>query len=325
MKQISSKDLELLSAHIDGELTDRQRIRLEARLQEEPILGETLLYLQQSKKILLAIPQLKSPRNFTLTSKMVGESQFPVKQYFRFRMVTAIASILLIFVLVGDYLSFSRQLSSTGDFPQVVSINEEKDYDLPPIEAKEVEAPVEMAAEAGELVPPEDHLKTVPGGEGEESGVTGNEPLPAEESESIVSEYIPADGEEIAEELAEERQMPDSSGSDFAAEFTDTPLLLEAPALEIPATTIPEFDKEEIKPTMVGEMVPLRPEPETVVEDDYDQVDSSARELQEKDVWELLKSTNRWVLRVIEGLLVLIVIASGVITLYFRRVRRDVS
>lgn len=320
--QISSKDLELLSAYIDGELTGRQRIQLEERLQEEPILEKNLLNLQQTKKILRAAPKLKSPRNFTLTSEMVGESQSSLKQYFRFRMVTAIASFLLILVLVGDYLSVPGQLRSTADIPQVALIQEEKDADFPLMEAQEVEAPDEMAAESSELVPSDDLSKAAPG---EDPGATGFEPYILKESESILSENIPAGEEEFAEELPEDRHITDQVESDISTEITETPLLLEAPVLVEPTATRSEFDQGEISPTAIDEMVNQSPGSEKVLEGESDQVGQSIRETEEDEVWKLINSTDRRVFRVLEGLLGLIVLLGGSLALYFWKVSRDVS
>ena len=324
-KKISSKDLELLSAYIDGELKSRQRIQLQARLHEEPLLDKTLLNLQQTKKILQAAPKLKSPRNFTLTSEMVGESRASLKQFFRFRMVTAVASFLLILVLVGDYLSVPGQLRSAADIPQVTLIQEEKEPDLPLMEAQEVEAPAEMMAESGEWAPSDDLSKTAPGEEIEEPGETGYAPFILEESESIISENIPAGEEEMAEGIPDDRHITDRVESDIATEITATPLLLEAPVLEKPTVTQSEFDQGEISPTASGEMNQQSLGSEKELDEESDQVDQPARETKEKDVWKSIKSTNRWIFRVIEGVLGLIVVAGSILALYFWKVSRDVS
>jgi len=63
---IPPDDLELLSAYLDGELSESERAALESRLDSEPALRDALDDLRRTVQILKAAPAIKPPRNFTL-------------------------------------------------------------------------------------------------------------------------------------------------------------------------------------------------------------------------------------------------------------------
>jgi hypothetical protein len=62
----SDRDLELLSAYLDGELTDREKDKLEQRLARENALRAVLDDLRETVTLVCGLPRLKAPRNFTL-------------------------------------------------------------------------------------------------------------------------------------------------------------------------------------------------------------------------------------------------------------------
>jgi len=99
---ISRQDWQLLSEYIDDELSDQQKARLEARLDEEQDLRGAYRKLQWTRDILRSTPRITAPRNFILTPQMVGQHQpqtlFPV-----FRMATVLVSFLLVAVLIFDF------------------------------------------------------------------------------------------------------------------------------------------------------------------------------------------------------------------------------
>jgi anti-sigma factor RsiW len=66
------RDLELLSAYLDRELSQGEKTRLISRIVKEPELARALEDLRQTRSMLRRTPQRKAPRNFTLTPKMVG-------------------------------------------------------------------------------------------------------------------------------------------------------------------------------------------------------------------------------------------------------------
>lgn len=65
-------DLELLSAYLDGELSDREREKLEQRLTHDGGLQTALDELSDTVALLRNLPHLKAPRNFTLDPAVHG-------------------------------------------------------------------------------------------------------------------------------------------------------------------------------------------------------------------------------------------------------------
>ncbi len=72
---LSDNEIELLSAYLDGALTDSERAALEARLNAEPALRRELESLRQTVALIKTLPTMKAPRNFTLTREMIAASE----------------------------------------------------------------------------------------------------------------------------------------------------------------------------------------------------------------------------------------------------------
>jgi len=66
----SFRDMEQLSAFLDGQLSQVEKTRLEARIQLDPALAAALADLRQARAILRHTPKRRLPCNFTLTPKM---------------------------------------------------------------------------------------------------------------------------------------------------------------------------------------------------------------------------------------------------------------
>lgn len=98
---------ELLSAHLDGELTPDEQVELQALLQREPGLQERLESLSLTKEALAGLPQVEAPRNFILSPAMVAGAATPAAPprrpaWLALGWATAAATLLLIIVLAGD-------------------------------------------------------------------------------------------------------------------------------------------------------------------------------------------------------------------------------
>lgn len=94
-------DLDALSAYLDNQLSSAERAALEARLAAEPILREQLDGLQAVQQALRGLPELRSPRNLTLTAAQAR----PVRHIAVFPAfvsgLSAVAAILLIAAGLG--------------------------------------------------------------------------------------------------------------------------------------------------------------------------------------------------------------------------------
>lgn len=109
---------ELLSAYLDGELGERERERLEARLSEDAALRAELRALQQTVSMVHELRRVSAPRNFILSESMAQRREpAPAPEPRRawaaplLTAATTIVSLLFVVVLVGDLL-----LSGVGGF-----------------------------------------------------------------------------------------------------------------------------------------------------------------------------------------------------------------
>lgn len=106
---------ELLSAYLDGMLTPAEQAMLEARLEGEPALQEQLEGLRRTVEALAALSEMDVPRNFILSPSMVAAPRPPVLPRRRrtspiFGWATAVATLLLLFVLAGDFFVIAPSL-----------------------------------------------------------------------------------------------------------------------------------------------------------------------------------------------------------------------
>lgn len=111
----SFRDVEKLSAYLDGQLKPSEKARLESRLQTDPELASILKELRQTRGLLRQLPQRRAPRNFTLTPKMVGQKPPLPRTYPVFRFATVLATLLLFFTFATNFLAPS--LASTASYP----------------------------------------------------------------------------------------------------------------------------------------------------------------------------------------------------------------
>lgn len=104
IRPTSPHDLELLSAHLDGQLTPGDAEALLARLEREPELTAAFKQLQRTRSLLRRAPQRRVPRSFMLTAKMVGErARGGLGAWSGFNFASALAALALILVLVTDF------------------------------------------------------------------------------------------------------------------------------------------------------------------------------------------------------------------------------
>ncbi len=102
---MNERDLEFLSAYLDGQLTPAESASLESRIHSNPELDSVLADLRATRGILRKLPKRRSPRNFTLTRKMVGLNPPLPRSYSFFQFATAFASLLLVLTFAANILS----------------------------------------------------------------------------------------------------------------------------------------------------------------------------------------------------------------------------
>jgi hypothetical protein len=244
--RISQRELERLSAYLDGTLSSRETDRIEARLREDPILQDALEELRRTSQLLRALPTVRVPRNFALTPQMAGQvAKRPA--YPALRLATALASLALVLMVGFDALSGS--LLQGAHAPLTMSR----------------EAP---ADELAQVVPMEDAemRAAAPMSEAEVPAATPlPEPeLPAEAPAPAVEAPAGALSADEGEAMVEEREAPMAEEAPkYAAEAEDalsgeaaTPWTAEATP---PAPT--EFVEEDgVSPTVPALALETQPE-----------------------------------------------------------------
>lgn len=141
--QLDDRDLELLSAYIDGEITPAERTTLEQRLAQEPALRRELATLRQTVSWINALPTTRAPRNFTLTPEMVARK--PAAKVLAFpssAFVSTLSAIAAVLLVAAGLLLVIQQNNSTG--PVTMLSRESNEIALAPTQtATEKQSPTE--------------------------------------------------------------------------------------------------------------------------------------------------------------------------------------
>lgn len=183
---ISRRDWQTLSAYLDGQLSDRERARLETRLIDDSELNIALEEIRSLRSLLQEIPVKRAPRNYTLTPQMVGVRVSQPPSYPALRLASVLSTVLLMLVWFSNLL-FPMAM---GSLPHMTAISEqpETSYEIvePPLDPAR-EAPVNgMDDKESSKVPP---------------GIAG---IPDEESEKMEDPVSELEGIVIYEETQTE-------------------------------------------------------------------------------------------------------------------------
>ncbi|MEW5869278.1 MAG: hypothetical protein AB1894_08390 [Chloroflexota bacterium] len=156
--QISSRDWEAMSAYLDGQLAQKERSRLEARLREDAALRSGMEELHRTRAVLRRQPGLRAPRNFTLTPQMAGlhaGRRTTSSAFATLRLASVLATIFFAIVFIGDLTTggmqpktavFSEALREPAPLVGGMGGGGPEDQGLPLLQEKAVEvAPTEEA------------------------------------------------------------------------------------------------------------------------------------------------------------------------------------
>lgn len=152
MKQSHSfRDVEKLSAYLDGQLKPSEKARLESRLLTDPELASILKDLRQTRGLLRQLPQRRAPRNFTLTPKMVGQKPPLPRTYPAFQFATVLATLLLFFTFATNFIAprllrtaaapYAYGMGGGGGAPETELQSATEEAAQPMLEAPAAEAP----------------------------------------------------------------------------------------------------------------------------------------------------------------------------------------
>lgn len=216
---LSDRDLETLSAYLDGEISRKDRERLEVRLRADEDLRDSLEQLRRTREVMRSSPSIRAPRNYYLTPEMVGRVDTTRRAYPILRLAAAFASVIFVLLLIGDLFTVPRVAMSPIVGMQSAETSEEFAEPLM-AEAEEFESqlPEGMADRAMESAPLE---AEAPGPVPESESFYPAEP--STDMQKLLATGTPGLREESVESAVGESQ----EGAGVSAEAVEEPQLQE--------------------------------------------------------------------------------------------------
>ncbi|HSB89259.1 MAG TPA: hypothetical protein VLD63_04430 [Anaerolineales bacterium] len=141
MPAIPARDLEALSAYIDGRLSPSEAVALEQRLGREAGLRRELEGMRLTVRALKSLPSHRVPRSFALKPERIAKPA-PARWYPVLQLGTAVAGIAFVLVVGADVLGASQSGLATR------SVVAEA-----PVAQPEAGAAASLFAEAGTATP----------------------------------------------------------------------------------------------------------------------------------------------------------------------------
>jgi hypothetical protein len=313
-KSLPLRDLETLSAYLDGQLSPRHMRRLETRLKREPDLQEALEDFRQARRVLRSVPRVRRLRNFTLTPEMVrfrsGRRAATWRGYKVVRFVAVAASVMLAAVFAGELFLGSRTSSGVAFAPAAAPVEEfYSSQDMTNAAggeaAEEAEAPLAMGAP--ELEAPQERAADT------ETGVGGGAPA---ETEGLGAAAPKAAIEETTgeETMGEGTNALEATGTPTPMGTPIQPEEMEAPT-EAPSWAADTTQLQEVQAT--GEPAPADnaaapPEEHFGAIEEKGGTTEAPMELAEPRV-------RLPLIRIVESGLILVALISGGLAIYLRR------
>ena len=290
-KKITPRDWESLSAYLDGQLAAKERQKLESRLETDQDLQAALEGLRRTRSVLRSQPRMRAPRNFTLSPEMAGlrTKLRPVPRlYPTLRLASLLATLFFVLIFVGDLLYGPRQ-------PVAISLNQ-----------------------AAEESPGPMFFPGMGGGGGGGGGVDIGAAPPAVDVSAEVTVVVEEPAASDAQETqlgaqsapADVERVPDEVQATPAAELmlAPTPVPTEAAVLEQPVEALPLPAAKEVP-------APEAPELQGQAAGEREMTPDTAAQEESRPEFQITYSF----LRVLQGLLALLAVASGAAAFYLRR------
>jgi hypothetical protein len=156
---VSKRDWETISAYLDNQLSQRDQARFESRLYNDRQLQAALDDIRRTRQVLRGAPRLRAPRDFLLTPEIAGIPVRIPRLAPVFGWASAVASFLLVLVLVGDFFtdggfapvdlisSERSEISESNVWPQPAITEDMNVSSKSIIDIAEESAPPEIRAE----------------------------------------------------------------------------------------------------------------------------------------------------------------------------------
>ena len=150
MKSLTFRDIERLSAYLDGQLSPSEKTHLEKSIQSDQAFAIALEEIRQTRTLLRRMPKRRVPRNFTLTTRMAGirppvPRAVPVLSW-----ASAMAMLLFIFTLGANLfgkLSFGASAPMMAAAPSGIGGGPMAATQAPALAAPATEAPAELRSD----------------------------------------------------------------------------------------------------------------------------------------------------------------------------------
>jgi len=208
LSHLPGRDVERLSAYLDGQLSSREQDKLRARLAGEPHLRRALAELESTVGLLQAVPQVRPPRSFSLTPEMVASPSFSWTVP-ALRWATAVAAFAF-FSLVGfDIVTSQSAIPASApeaalEMPAAEPFSLQSEGQRAEADGGAAQAPEEEAAM--EAAPAAEDQRSTPAPTGELGDMAGASALDeadvAQATEQAASPMAPSGGTEATEGLA---------------------------------------------------------------------------------------------------------------------------
>lgn len=134
---LTPQDWEILSAYLDGQLTEAEQNRVRVLLERRPELREELEVLRRTRQVLRAAPRRRAPRNFTLTPAMARQVR-PPSFWSRvsvpsFSFASALATLLFVlsFFFRMTPLGTTNLAPMMASAPEAVQDRAQSEYGVP--------------------------------------------------------------------------------------------------------------------------------------------------------------------------------------------------
>ncbi len=298
-KSLSLRDLETLSTYLDGQLSPRNKHKLEARLGRDPDMQLALEQLRQTRHALRSAPQARSPRNFTLTPEMAGQRVVIPRGYTVMRLVAVTASLMFAVVVAGELLLSGLPRAGVA---------------FAPAAEKSVAESYAMQDMADEEAP----LAALPAAELERAVEV--------EGETVVAEAPVEEPETLGAALPTGTLEGKAGEGVDAAKLPGTPTMMGTPVPPMVAPAPEEAPTETPPPTPTPTAMPVQEVPSVVGDEDVNEVvepgvDQERGEGEIANIPEERVSPGFYIppIRFIEGGLILVALLSGGIAYLLRR------
>jgi len=102
---MDDRELELLSAYLDGALNESERQALETRLAQDALLQRELDLLRETKQLVASLPTLKAPRNLTIARS----ARQPYRQPLVLSpWISSLSAVAAAFMLIAGFVLLNR-------------------------------------------------------------------------------------------------------------------------------------------------------------------------------------------------------------------------